>query len=773
MDIDNIEVLKDADATSIYGSRGANGVILITTKKGKAGKTKIDLNFYSGIGEVTRTMQFMNTQQYLAMRREAYKNDNAVPQPADGPDLLLWDTTKYTNWQKMLIGGTSHSTNAQATLSGGNEQTQFLIGTNYQHETTVFPGDLGDSRADVHLNLNHSSMDKSLSFAVTASYSNDVNNQIQADLFSFTNLPPDAPSPYDASGKLQWSQNGGSFSNPLAYLLQTYVATTDNFIGNTNISYKILPGLLFKVDGGYTYTQLNQVATAPVASQNPLYNPTSYAQFGNNNIKSWIIEPQLTYTRQLGKGTLESLVGVSQQQQVTNGTSTYATNYSNDALIASVSGAGTTTSSSDYSEYRYQAIFARLHYNWDGKYIINLTGRRDGSSRFGPGKQYANFGAAGAAWIFSEERFVKDALPFLSFGKLRSSYGITGNDQIGDYKYLDTWRATTYAYQGTTGLQSFRLYNPDYAWEINKKEEGGIDLGFINDRVLLSVDYFNSRSSNQLVNYTLPTQTGFSGILENLPALVQNAGWEFSLNTVNLDNHAFKWTSSFNLTAAKNKLLDFPGLSNSTYANTYVVGQPLNIVKLFHYTGVDPATGIYQYSGTSNPTDKNIIEDLTPKFYGGLSNTFSYKRFELSFLFQFVKQNGYTFYRQNFNGGTFPGAENNEPVSVLNRWQVPGDVKPIGIYTTGLNAQQFTAITNFAQSDAVVGDASFIRLKNVSFSYKLKERTIKFLKASNAEVYLRGQNLLTITNYFGADPENKNSALPPIKLIVAGIRVTF
>lgn len=774
-DIESIEVLKDADATAIYGSRGANGVILITTKKGKSGKTRIDADVNSGFGKVTRTMQFMNTAQYLSMREEAFRNDNRAITPSIAYDLVSWDTTRDVNWQQMLIGGTAHQTNAQASISGGNDQTQFLVGTNYHRETTVFPGDFNEQRADVHFNINHQSVDNRFSMIVTGSYSNDVNHMIQGDLFANINLPPDAPNPYDANGNLVWQENGYYYLNPLAPLYQPYTATTDNLLGNINLSYKILPGLIAKVDAGYTYMQLDQVAITPADSQYPPFSPESYSTFGSNNVKGWIIEPQLNYTRTIGKGTLEALLGGSEQQQIINGDNIFATGYSSDALLASTSGASSVSSSSNYSEYRYQAIFGRLHYMWDNKYILNVTGRRDGSSRFGPGKQYANFGAIGAAWIFSEESLIKNKIPFLSYGKLRGSYGITGNDQIGDYRYLDTWRPTVYPYQGITGLQSFTLFNPNYAWEMNRKLEAAVDLGFLKDRILFSASYFRNRSSDQLINYTLPGQTGFSGVLENLPALVQNSGWEFTLNTVNIQSKAFRWSTSINLTTDQNKLLSFPGLSTSSYAHTYVIGQPLNIKLAYHYLGVDPATGIYQFAGTINPTDKTAIINLNPQYYGGISNSFSYKRFQLDFLFQFVKQRGANYYA-TFNGfgQAYPGSMFNLPVQVLDHWQHPGDMAPIGVYTSGTNATQRNAVeTYYPQSDAVYTDASFVRLKNLSLTYNLPNNISNKLGVQHIAVYLRGQDLLTFTDYFGFDPENQSSALPPLKYIIAGIRFTL
>ncbi|MBS1533115.1 MAG: SusC/RagA family TonB-linked outer membrane protein, partial [Bacteroidetes bacterium] len=238
---------------------------------------------------------------------------------------------------------------------------------------------------------------------------------------------------------------------------------------------------------------------------------------------------------------------------------------------------------------------------------------------------------------------------------------------------------------------------------------------------------------------------------------------------------AFRWSTSINLTTDQNKLLSFPGLSTSSYAHTYVIGQPLNIKLAYHYLGVDPTTGIYQFAGTINPTDKTAVINLNPTYYGGISNSFSYKRFQLDFLFQFVKQRGANYYG-TFSGfgQAYPGSMFNLPVQVLNHWQHPGDVAPVGVYTSGTNATQRNAVeTYYPQSDAVYTDASFIRLKNLSLTYNLPNEISKKLGAQHIAVYLRGQDLLTFTNYFGFDPENQSSALPPLKYIIAGLRFTL
>ena len=776
-DIESIEILKDADATAIYGSRGANGVVLITTKKGKIGKTKFDLSVYSGSGKITRMTDLLNTPQYIQMRREAFANDQITPDISNAPDLTAWNTTRNTDWKKLLIGGSAMTTDAQAALSGGNTQTQFLISSGIHRETTVFPGQLADARAAFRSTVSHTSLDNRFKAAFITSYSIDNNNLIGQDLTGSIRLSPDAPALYDSTGKLNWSEGGALFSNPLAYLLQKSAATTDNLMTNLALRYQLLPGLNLKANLGYNNMQLQQTFFYPGASLNPAFNFTGFAEYSNNSLKSWIIEPQAEYQNAWGRAKFEFLAGTSFQQEAANGSIAFANGFSSDALLASPSAAGQISVTSKNTIYRYQAVFGRASLNWADKYVLNLTGRRDGSSRFGPDRQFANFGAIGAAWIFSKEPFVKEHLSLLSYGKLRGSFGTTGNDQIGDYRYLNTYSTYIYPYQGQTGLVPTQLYNPDYGWESNRKSELGLELGSLHDRVIATVSYYSNRGSNQLINSTLPIQTGFTGVIRNLPALIENTGWEFQLNTAVIKGKDFSWDVSLNWTIARNKLLQFPGLSSSAYASSFQIGQSLNIVKLVHETGVDPQTGLFQFTdknghSTAAPTfpdDYTVIKDLTPAFYGGISNRFQYKGLSLSLFFQFVSQQGFN----EVYGNATPGSMVNQSVDVLNRWRKPGDVRSNQLFTTtdpGSTAYSYYS----AGSDGAVGDASFVRLKNAALSYCLPVRWSSQIRAELIRLYIQGQNLLTLTRYKGGDPEMENtSILPPLKMLTAGAQLTF
>lgn len=783
-DIESIEVLKDADATAIYGSRGANGVILITTKKGKTGQTKIDFNVYQGIGKLTNNVKYVNTRQYLEMRHEAFRNDGAAPDPDVDFDVLggnTWDTTRTNDWAKQLIGGSAHYTDAQGSISGGNDLTQYLIGGGYHRETTVFPGTASDQKGSMHFSISSSTTNKKLKIIFSGSYLVDQSNlPVIEPLTQLPTLAPDDPNPFNPDGSLNWANGTWQYdNNPYGFLKDTYAGHTNNLVANMVLSYNIVKGLDFKSSMGYTNQQMEQKNLYPLTSDDPLSGATSGgAYFNSANSRSWIIEPQLNYKLKIGRGQFSALVGTTFQQNRNEGNEIYANGYTSDLLLNDLQAASTisTLGVTDIT-YKYNAVYGRLNYVWDDKYIVNFTARRDGSSRFGPGKQFADFGAGGAAWIFSKEHWIKDHFDFLSFGKLRVSYGSSGNDQVPDYTFFDRYSPTKYPYGGSQGLYPISLYNPDLAWEVNKKAEAGLELGFLKDRLNLSISYYHNRSSNQLLGYALSAVTGFSSISENLPATVQNTGLELTVNSVIVKSGSFRWSSSVNLTIPHNKLIAYPDLATSSYRNQFIIGQPITIKQVYKYEGVDPQTGLYQFMGadgklTSDPvpiTDAISIVNTAPKFYGGYQNSFSYGPLSLDFLLQFVKQTGLNYIYNS------PGYFSSyEPISALQRWQKPGDNALIQRYTTGLDDAAATALGDAYSSDQLYKDASYIRLKNLAFSYTLPGLWQQHLGIKNARLYLQGQNLFTITNYKGYDPENQTQyTLPPLKVWTIGLQVTL
>ena len=779
-DIESVNILKDADATSIYGSRGANGVILITTKHGKPGKTKMDFDSYFGFGQIDRSLKLLNTQQYLTMRDEAFKNDGATPSESNGDyDLLLWDTTRYTDWQKLLIGNRSHISDIQLTISGGSLYTQFSLNGGFHRETTVFPGNYEYEKGSVHFDLNHQSQDNKFKLNFITTYGIE-NNQLPTIDFTTQamSLPPDAPPIYDSLGKLNWPSG---FDNPYSYLNRQYLAKINNLVSHLSLNYTIFSDLQMRLSLGYNNYQMTENQMVPITAYNPAYQFMSgYTEFANGSNETWIIEPQLEYQKKLGPGKLDFLVGLTAEQDITTMQTIFASGFPSDALLSNIAAASTVqVLNNNYTQYRYQAIFGRLNYNIREKYILNITARRDGSSRFGPGNQSANFGAVGAAWIFSSEDFAKKMIPFLSFGKLRSSYGTTGNDQIGNYQYLSTYSPSYYPYQNSSGLVPTSLSNPNYAWETNKKFEVGLDLGFLKDQILFSASYYNNHSSNQLVGYSLPYITGFSSVQENFPAVVRNTGLEFSMNAGLVKSSSFSWSISANLSIPRNLLVSFPNIEQSGYFNQYVVGQPLSIHPLFQYLNVDPNAGIYQFVDSKGkptlsplyPDDLKPLKKVAIEYFGGLQNHFQYKGWNLEIFFQFTKQTGWTYLKNYF---TMPGMLGNQPAVVMNRWKTSGDKEPFQKFSQSYDSAYSAFSSTVFLSDHVIDDASFIRLKNVSLSYTFPMAGIAKINMQYLRIYLQAQNLFTITSYYGMDPENQStSSLPPLKVITAGIQFTF
>ncbi|MET3030547.1 SusC/RagA family TonB-linked outer membrane protein [Flavobacterium johnsoniae UW101] len=777
LDIASIEVLKDADATAIYGSRGANGVVLITTKKSKAGKTSFTADYSNGIGRVTRYKDVLDTPRYLAMRKEAFANDGVTQYPSNAYDINgTWDQNRNTNWQRELIGGTADYTNLTSTLSGGSAQTQFRLSGNYSKETTVFPGSFDYIRAGGRANINHESEDKRFKVNFSAVYTAQVSSMPLVDFTQTAlQLSPNAPALYDQSGNLNWENN--TFQNPLAILNGKTKGNTYDLFANVSLSYELGAGFTASGNFGYTDLDQKQINLQPSTIYNPSYGLGTESSLAISNVlnrNSWIVEPKLSWVKNIGNMTIDALAGTTFQQQKGDQLITQSRGFSSNSLVSNPASSSTTTIlNSDETIYKYQAFFARINLNLAGRYILNFTGRRDGSSRFGPGRQFADFGAVGAAWIFSESKWLNENISFLSFGKIRMSYGTTGNDQIGDYQFMDTYNTSGTKYQGISGMQPSRLFNADFGWETNKKAEFAIETGFIKDRILAGFAWFQNRSSNQLVGIPLPGTTGFSSIQANLDATVQNTGIEITLKTQNIINNNFSWSTNFNLTSIKNELLSFPGLDVSTYKNRYVIGQPLNLVKAYHYTGIDPATGTYQFEDVNGDgvftanEDKKTVKNLNPKYYGGLQNHLRFHKLELDFLFQFVKQENYD---ENY-GQPMPGTMNNQSTSIASHWQ--SEDKDQGTYQgySVSNSSKLQAYLRYTQSDASISDASYIRLKNISLTYELPKT---WTKKITCRLSLQGQNVLTFTKYKGIDPEFRSTGyLPPLKIYTSSIQLTF
>ena len=772
-DIESIEVLKDADANAIYGSRGSNGVVLVSTKKGKKGKLSLQYNTSFSAGELINRMKLMNTEEYLGMRREAFVNDKILTYPASAYDLNgVWDQSRNTDWQKELLGKTATKTNHQFSISGGSQLTQYLISLGYYEETTLYKGDFRFRKMSGLVNINHQSENKKFNVTYSGTFNYLDNLLPGTDLYSTAlTLAPNAPSLYNADGSLNWQNN--TFTNPLAQLYSNYRSKTDLMNHNLSMGYVLVDKLKLVMNSGLSMSSSNENRVLPSTTFNPSFNfgseRSSVTRFDQKLI-SYIVEPRLEYSNKWNDHSIDVLGGATFQKRSQSSIYLSASNFLTNELLGDLSSALTKNIvSQPVTEYAYQSFYARLGYQYKSRYILNLTARRDGSSRFGADKRYGNFGAVGAAWSFSKESWL-DNVPWLSFGKLRGSFGITGSDQIGDYQYLDTYTTTTAQYNQTSGLEPSRLFNPLFGWENNKKWEAALESGFLDSRISFTLSWYRNRSGNQLVGIPLPGTTGFTSIQSNLPALVENKGWEIDLSADIFRKTAFKWNTSVNLSIPKNRLLSFPGLEGSTYANTYAIGYSTSVRKLYEYTGINPATGLFTFrdvngDGVLNISDRTTVKDVGVKYFGGLNSNLQYKNWSLDVLFQYVKQTSINYIAQSF----LPGGLYNLPAEMLDVYSNNNTSADFQIYSTGSNAAANTAYNNYKLSDQIVSDGSFIRLKMVNLSYSNSINGVLSFK-----VFVTGQNLLTWTKYFGPDPEFALSGYtPPLKSYTLGFQLNF
>jgi TonB-linked SusC/RagA family outer membrane protein len=792
-DIESISVLKDADATSIYGSQGSNGVILITTKKGKAGTNEFNLRVNSMVNAVAKPVEFLNTQQYLQMRKAAFQADGITPSsspydPGYAPDLTIFDQNRYTNWYNQLYVRTPVSTDIHAQLQGGSETTTFLVSAGYTHSDYNFPGDYADNRFTLHSALHSSSKNKKLTVDLGSDFAYDHNNTGFYTSAPDVLLPPNLPSLLSPSGNLVWNYKGVDLSQEQFYagLKKSSGQGDYNYNENLTIAYKILPGLNISAMGGYNRNENNEIQLIPASSQSPEYGiPHGSSFFGTNINQSIIIVPQIDYKRTIGKGELSALLGGNYRKLLSNNTNQTGYNYTNDALLGTITAAGSVDDNDGSSVYKYSDVHGRLGYIYDQKYIISLTGNRDGSSNFGPGRQFGNFGSAALGWIFSEENFFQPLRSIFSYAKLSSNYGTTGSDAVKAYQFQPFWGTVygTSPFQGTGPLFPSNTYNPNYSWSTMKSLGATIDVGLLNNRLLLKVNYYYNREGNQLTTYPLPNLTGFGSVVQNFGGVVQNKGWEFEASSTNIKSSNFSWTSVFNISANQNKLISFPDLANSSYASLYVIGQPTTVSYVYRYKDVNPTTGIFEFytangGTTSTPNsavqgaggDRVPISYNVPKFFGGFGNTFNYKHLSLVMFFQFSKMTAKNYLNALYGGlNGVPGFATNVPTQFLSGyWQNPGDHATLERLTTQYG-DAYNAANDLINSTGVYSDDTYLRLKTLSFSYRLPDAFLKKLNIKSCSIFIKTENLLTFTDYKAGDPEQPGSfTLFPLQRTIQG-----
>lgn len=782
-DIASLEILKGAAATAIYGSRGANGVLLITLKTGKVGKPRWDAGISSGVDHAVKVSRLLNTREYFAMREEAVGNDGDKPGPDNIPEATAWDSNRYTNYQQFAIGQTRWRQDAHVGLTGGDSNTVYLISGSYHREAAVYPGSWPDERKGVFGRLHQQSRDRKLQIDLSAIYHWENNRLPIQDFSAFQWLAPNAPPFTTTGGQLQWNYNGLAYLNIPAQGYLSYTGAVQNTFDHLQLSYALAPGLELRGGFGYSAITGDENSQVPIIGQDPATNPTGSTLRFDNHGNSELVEGSAVYKKTWGRSQLEAIAGADWQQLQTRYSVTQVNGFTSDALMASGGGNPTVSIMGNKVVYRYEALFGRLNYILDNRYIVEVSGRRDGSSRFGPGDQFGNFWAGSGGWIFGDERWFR-SWSWLSFGKLRASLGTTGNDQLYE-NYAQVYQGTTAptGYQGQQGLVPATLANNKLRWEVNYNSEWAVDLGLLQNRVLLTVAAYRDWTVNQLVQTRLPSQSGLPSAYSNLPADIINRGVEVSLHTVNWSGRWFSWTSTVTFTAPLNRLQRFPGLGTTSYAGSLVVGKSLSVVKGFQYQGVSVDSGLFQFRGLEHGgqlTDSDLVvgANLDPRYYGGVDQWFTYKRLELEVFVEFRRQNGYNpfvvLYQVMTPGSLGPSMLGNVPVEWLRRWKASGDHAALEQVTNSDATLAAQRAQDFIASDAQATDASFIRCRRVALTWRMPDAWLKRMHMREGKLYLRADNLFTITPFPVTDPETQNPmVLPPMRSISFGLQANF
>ncbi|KAA2238978.1 SusC/RagA family TonB-linked outer membrane protein [Chitinophaga agrisoli] len=779
--IESIDVLTDADATAIYGSRGGYGVILITTKKGKAGKPQLNINAQTGVSVRGRSPRLMTLDQYLMIRREAFKNDEATPGPTDLDLNGTWPLNRNTDWKKLSAGAFGQTSLLNATYSGGAGRINYLIGGNYNVQQSIQRSTGAFKSGGLNFNLNSTSPGGKVYFSLSGSYTATLNDMLSVDYTNATLMAPNAPNPFLPDGNINWEPgaNGESF----AAFKMINKNQSNNLTSTAEFKYMPITGLTIRTVIGFNMLSGRQNIAYPSAYYDPATNFITKGNLNLYNVRTWNLDPNINYQFGLGsKGRLSATAGFTLVDKVSYNQSTDGNGFLSDDVIYNPTFTGADNLQTVYTQVpaRNLSYFGILNYNWDNKYIINLNGRYDGSTKFGPDYRFGKFGSIGAAWIMSSEKWFNGLLPVISFAKIRGSIGIVGGDAINEYSYLNTYSNAS-AYQGNVALSPNRLANPALHWERMLKRELAANLEFLNGRIGLDLAYYNNRSENQLVGLPLPSTTGSETVNINSSAVIVNSGYELSLNTTNIKSRNFSWRSNFTISINRNILQSYPA-SQVLTSNNYVVGKSIQGIKLYDYAGVDPETGYYTFykDGVKgqwdlfSPTpldqikDKTAFVDLSPKYFGSLVNTLSYKGLSASFVFTFTNRMGHNYLgSQTYPAGIF---NYNMSETYLQRWQKPGDITDVQ-----RASQRFTAVllqSNFVSSTGAYSRALYARLANVNINYNLPASLFKKY-VSSVSIYASGQNLLTISQYKDLDPENLGVGMAPLSKFTAGLNITL
>ncbi|MFN7116546.1 MAG: SusC/RagA family TonB-linked outer membrane protein [Saprospiraceae bacterium] len=814
-DIESMEILKDAAAAAIYGSRASNGVVLITTKRGRQQKTQVSLNSYYGVQDVWKTIPTTTGPEYVALVQEAIVNRfgaGRLPSQS-GLQGLDADPSTYptTNWQDEIFQ-TAPMSQTDLSFSGGNERTKFYVSGSYFTQDGTIKGSNFD-RYSFRTNLDNLVTDK-FKVGLTSSFSRSVSTRINNDnnifgvLSTAVLLGSHIPT-FNADGTYGRDRNA-SIENPIAaYREPTNDVFSNRLLASVYGEYTILKGLNFRTSVSADYINFREFR----------FNPTTTnagAGTGGTGIEALNAELNLvnenyfTYRTSLGKLNFDGLLGASFQNSSQEFFFGQGENFPGNTIKTLNAASIKRDVTSGRSEWGLNSYFSRFNFSWDEKYIISASVRADGSSRFGADNRWGVFPAASVAWNISEEGFLQDSR-LISNLKLKASWGIRGNQEIGNFASRALISPGT-NYLQRAGLAPTQLGNPALTWEEREDIDLGLELGLFDDRLSLTVEAFQGTTNELLLNRPLVGASGFTGITENIGS-IRNRGIDVTLNTLNINAEKFTWSTTLNVSVFENEILKLAGTPFAAgFASWVEEGQPLGafrgakVVKVFQTQAeIDAlnatakertgnANAVYQSTltrpgdlmfedinndGVITGADQKILGDANPDFYGGITNNISAFGFDLSFFFQFSIgneiYNNTNSFAEGMNGvfGQF--------ASVSNRW-TPNNPQenirfPRAVFGDPNN--------NRRVSDRFIEDGSYVRLKNISLGYNLPNSLLKKLNMSKARIYVSGQNLLTFTDYSGFDPEvstfaNTNTApgtdfltFPQARTMIVGLNLGF
>jgi TonB-linked SusC/RagA family outer membrane protein len=762
--IESVTVLKDATAAAIYGSRGANGVIIITTKRGTAGKTKFNVGYYTGVSEIANTPELMNSSEWIRFMNTAAEYDglgenyfNETLGDPDDPNL-----PNYNAYDYIFRTGITH--NADISMQGGNEDTKFFISGNYYTQEGIQVG-LGFERFSTQLNLDHSVNDKlgigtNILLSKTEHERTINENDEYGVIINAQAWDPTAPLiEEDGSYSNPFNYNGWwALENPL-FIAEQYVNTssTKRALASAYLTYDFTEDLSFKTTFSIDYNSLLDESFTPAGG-----NETDEGQgiYGTFEELSWLIENTLTYNRNIGDDhAFNFLLGYTVQESNSEFSSIVGTGFPSNQFIK-LSTAANTTGSSGATSYGFQSFLGRVNYDFRGKYLANFTVRADGSSRFGPNEQYGVFPSGSVGWIVSREPFM-ESIKSLSTMKLRASYGQVGNAAIPDFLWRGTYSLAA-AYGGQGGSQPSVLENRDLTWERTTQFDLGIDLGFFDERVSITADYFKKTTTDLLLARDVPGVTGFRSVQSNVGE-IENTGFEVSLSTLNIDRENFSWRTNFNFSHIENEVVDVVNNGEVVSRNFIILeGKPISQLYLIEYLGVDPFTGDAKFEdfngdGIINLDDRQAVGSGLPTYFGGFSNVFQYKGFTLDVFLQFSGGNKIynqsRFAYENYGALRSGIPYGNQSTNALNHWKQPGDITDIPRPSLASEDDPNAELQFQRFSTQYLEDGDYVRLKNVKLAYQLPFSVIERLNLSNVTFFVQGRNLFTWTDYLGFDPE--------------------